>query len=102
MRHLSYTGPKIAEYVAMSRFTVEVTMLAYPKGTEVVTRSEEYIKWADADSAFCAYQSLTKLDESMIQHVELIEHRETVVRKEATKGVIIEHQTGVVCLPRRA
>jgi hypothetical protein len=69
----------------MSRFTVRVEMNAFPKGSATANREENYDAWSDADEAFCAYRKLALLPGSIIQHVELIEHREEVVHKSASK-----------------
>jgi hypothetical protein len=87
----------------MSKFTVRVEILAFPKGMETITREEEYTSWKEADTAFCAYRDLSKLKGSIVQHAVLIEHREETIRKEARKGVTIDQPTGVVsCFARPA
>ena len=69
----------------MSRFTVRVEIAVYPRGNETTSVQESYSTWAEADTAFCAYRDLAKLDASKIHYVELIEHRDEVVHKTASK-----------------
>ncbi len=69
----------------MSKFTVRIEIAVYPRGNETTTVEESYSIWADADKAFCAYRDIAKLDNSKIHYVELIEHREELVHKTASK-----------------
>lgn len=88
----------------MSTFTVRVKLRPFPKGPEKLQAEENYTNWRDADTAFCAYQTLCKLIPSIIENVELIENRQEVHHKEATKTdpVVIEiaHDGGAVCFAR--
>jgi hypothetical protein len=68
-----------------SVFEVIVESRTHKKGMETGKRSEHYAQWSDADAAFCAYRDLTKLSNSGIIHVELIEHRRRIVHKAASK-----------------
>jgi hypothetical protein len=72
----------------MSRFTVRVEIAVYPRGKEITSVEESYSTWADADSAFCAYRDLARLETSKIHYVELIEHRDEVVHKTASKELM--------------
>jgi hypothetical protein len=67
------------------RFTVRAEVVAFPRGKETVQVEESYTDWQRADTAYLAWRSLSQLSESKVQFVELIEHREEVVHKTATK-----------------
>jgi hypothetical protein len=69
----------------MSRFEVRVEIYAHPKGREITTITESYNTWEEADTAFCAWRTLTQTQPSKVRFVEFIEHREEVVHKTATK-----------------
>lgn len=78
----------------MSKFTVAVT-IRHKKFTPIEI-SEDYDSWEIADTAFCAYRDLTKLEGSAVEHVVLIEHREEVRHKAASKETTTK--TNVVSL----
>lgn len=67
----------------MAKFTVVVSLL-HKKFTPLEIQ-EEYTTWADADKAYVHYRGLTELNQSSIEHVDLIEHREEVIRGSASK-----------------
>lgn len=71
--------------VSDSTFEVRVEVRAFNKGIEAVVKKETYDNWTDADIAYEAYNTLTKLQGSGIISVELIEHRLEKKHKEARK-----------------
>lgn len=72
----------------MSKFTVAV-QICHRKFTPIEI-TEEYADWQTADTAFCAYRELTKLKNSAVKTVELIEHREEIRHKAASKEATTE------------
>lgn len=70
-----------------SNFEIRIEQRLFNKGAEGVIRKEYYDDWKQADAAYCAYRDLTKIKDSSILHVELIEHRKTIVHKAASKEV---------------
>jgi hypothetical protein len=85
-------------------FSVTVVLRAYPKGPELLTVTEKYTNWRDADTAFCAYNVLCKLIPSVIQDVQFVEHRAERVHKRASKTspTIIEGEVVQSCVSRLA
>lgn len=85
-------------------FSIKVVLRPYPKGRELLTVTEKYTNWRDADTAFCCYNSLCKLYPSVIEEVEFIEHRYDRVHKHGTKPnapAVIEGEA-VSCVSRLA
>lgn len=72
-----------------STFEVRVEVKAFNKGIEAAIKKEHYNNWSDADIAFEAYNTLTKLQGSGIISVELIEHRLEKKHKEARKQEVL-------------
>lgn len=79
----------------MSRFTVRVEIAVYPRGNETTSVEESYLTWAQADAAFCAYRELAKLESSKIHYVELIEHRDEVIHKTASKEALLSNVVSI-------
>lgn len=70
----------------MSTFSIVVILRPYPRGPEKLRVEEKYTNWRDADTAYCAYNTLCKLIPSVIEDVQLIEHRREVTHKKASKS----------------
>lgn len=58
-----------------SSFEVRITQKAVLKGDAAQVRKETYTTWAIADSVYCLYRDLAKIQGSGILEVDLIEHR---------------------------
>lgn len=78
-----------------STFEVVIEQKLFNKGDQLVTRTEYYTDWAEADKAWCAYRELIGIKNSGIVSADLIEDRRRIHHKHVTKskgslGVFIE------------
>jgi hypothetical protein len=71
----------------MSKFEIRVTQKAVLKGDTDQIRKEFYDTWAIADTVYCLYRDLIKIQGSGIIEAEFIEHRHEVLHKSAKRAL---------------